>query len=262
MSGPHVIIGDAGNIPMPAESVDCVVTSPPYFGLRRYGDSHLESGKENLEKYIEDERRKAADVMRVLKPTGTFWYNVKDTAANSGGAGGDHTKGSKKKIAKYKQGDMGLVGNQWGLVPERLRLAFQEDGWRVRAVIIWDQGVLHPESLDHARRPGFQYETITMFTKSGDYYFDASALPDEDRGNVWRFAFSRGKDHQAPFPDELPKRCIAVSTRPGDVVLDPHGGTATTARVAAMMDRHGYAVELYPEIAIDAASREIPFDLT
>ena len=259
MYGPKFVIGDAAELPFGDNTFDCHVTSPPYFGQRFYGDDEREVGRGSLDEYIAAEVDAMREVYRVLKPTGTSWYNVADTASNSGGAGGDHVSGAKKGIRKYRQGDMGIQGSQWGLVPYRLALGFQSAGWLVRSVIVWDKGVLHPESLKHARRPGYGYEVILMLAKSSSYKFYDDLLV--ERGNIWHFKPSYGKDHVAPFPDELPRRCIEPSTDPGDLVLDTHSGTGSTARVAESLDRCGVGVELYPEVALNAAGRDNPINM-
>lgn len=259
MDAPKFIQGDSAVLPFADDTFDCFVTSPPYFGQRFYGDDERETGRGDLDIYIEEQVTMMAEARRTLKPTGVAWYNVADTASNSGGAGGDHSKGSKQGIRKYRQGDMKLPGNQWGLVPYRLALAFQAEGWLIRSMIVWDKMRTHPESLKTARRPGYQYETIIMMVKHKSYRFYDDRLV--ERGNIWHFRPSNGKQHVAPFPDELPRRCILPSTEPGDLVLDVHSGTGTTARVAESLDRYGFGVELYADVVHDAASRENPMNL-
>ena len=245
----QIIYGDARAPLLFAEnSFDCVVTSPPYFGLRAYGQSSREIGQGNLDDYLIDMRTVAGNLRSWVKPTGTLWLNLGDTASGSGGAGGDFSSsGSKKGIPRYKQGDAGLPKGQWCLVPERVAMVFQEEGWLLRSSITWDKGTTRPESTKHVRRPGVSSERIFMFVLSKEYYFDYHAQELlADRGDVWRFPPARGKrQHMAPYPDELVRRCVSLSTSPGDYVLDPFVGSGTTPRVAERLGRVGVGVDIY-----------------
>ena len=133
----------------------------------------------------------------------------------------------------------------WCLVPSRVALALQSSGWLVRSWITWNKERLRPESLAHVRRPGVSSEVILMLTKQRQYKFYPERL--EDRGDVWTFPpqVARKKSHLAPFPDELARRCIAVSTDEGDVVFDPFAGSMTTLVVAEEMGRRGVGLDLY-----------------
>lgn len=266
----------AAEVELPPRSVQAIVTSPPYWGKRVYGDSPDEIGSgQSLIEYIRELTSMAHHWRPSLADDGVMWVNIGDTYAGSGGAGGDHTSGSKQHIRKYKQGQAaailpmarpGLLSNEpeWGtsnamlaggqlcLVPFLLASHLQGDGWLIRSMIVWDRGRTRPEDLSHVRRPGDgQHEMILMATKSKRVKFDAKRLPEGERGTVWRFpggssnkAGGRG-GHVAPFPDELPKRCILSSTDPGDVVFDPFAGSGTTLRVAEELDRVGIGCDLY-----------------
>lgn len=251
MSEGTIIYGDAREPGMvPDGSVQAAVMSPPYFGLRHYGDSDREIGRGTQEQYIADIVAVMANVRDALTEDGTAWVNIGDTAAGSGGAGGDFNKtdGSKKDLPRYKQGLTTVPKGQWILIPQRVALALQEDGWYLRQWITWDKGQLRPESAAHTRRPGISSETILMLTKSTKYKFNPEFLKTSgmDSGNVWHFGPVKGKrNHMAPFPDELPRRCIGLSTDRGDTVLDPFSGSHTTNRVAEAMGRHGVGFDLY-----------------
>ena len=131
------------------------------------------------------------------------------------------------------------------MVPERVALALIEDGWLLRSKVTWDKGRTRPESLAHVRRPGIQSESLFMLTTQMDYVFHHEELV--ERGDVWHFGPVSGRrTHQAPFPLELPMRCIKVSSNPGDLVLDPFAGSGTTLRAAQATGRRAYGIDLYP----------------
>lgn len=272
--------------PLPLEdgSVQCVITSPPYWGLRRYGASDDELGIEDLLRYVRRLTLGFRNVRRSLADDGVMWVNIGDTSAGSGGAGGDHSNGSKQQIAKYRQGrplslfpyheanlltggeakwTVGpgeLVNGQLCLVPSLLAWHLQGDGWIVRKWIVWDKGREKPENLNHVRRPRSSHEVILMVTKSMRYKFHVEHLT--ETGDVWHFAPGATrkavKDRvastlPAPFPNELVMRCMMPSTDHGDTVLDPFAGSGVVPTVAQMNGRVGIGFDLYaPELEADA----------
>lgn len=242
----RLLYGDARDLPLSGGSVQCVVTSPPYYSLRRYGDSDLEIGTGSLDSYVADLRRVGEEIRRVLRDDGVFWLNLGDTASGSGGAGGDYNPGGVRDgQPRYRQGTTGVPPMSWCLVPQRVALGLQKDGWLVRSWVTWNKDRLRPESLQHVKRPGISSETILMLTKTRTYKFYPERL--EERGNVWTFApqVARKKSHLAPFPDELARRCVGTSTDPGDVVFDPFMGSGTTLHVAEAMGREAVGLDLY-----------------
>jgi DNA modification methylase len=230
--------------------VQLAVTSPPYFGKVHYGPHLSEHGRGTLEAYIAEMLAMSAEVHRVLDDQGVFYLNVGETMANSGGAGGDHSKGGRKaKRPKYRQGASGIVGNQHALVPERIAIALQDQGWLIRRRIVWEKdGVLRPEDLNHVRRPLDQHEIILMLAKSKRYRYrpEAHEMLGIPKGDVWSIRPVRNKTgHPAPFPAELPRRAILLSSSPGDIVIDPYVGSGTTIHEAARHKRIGLGFDLY-----------------
>lgn len=256
---------DAREVPsgIGSGSVQCTVTSPPYFGRRAYGDDPSEIGRGDLHVYVKDIVQVFRGVARVLAHDGVAWLNIGDTASGSGGAGGDYNDGgSKDGKPKYRQGrctvetaDLDLFGGpilwvipdgQWCDVPGLVAHALRRDGWLVRADIAWNKMQRRPEDLSHVRRPGESSERIFMLTRSMGYRFFPERL--EETGDVWSFKpGGDGPSHLAPFPDELARRCILPCTEPGDLVFDPFSGSHTTCRVAEELGRRGVGCDLYAE---------------
>lgn len=254
-----------------------VVTSTSYWGKRFYNVDYgaefnpAEMGRGGLEDFIVEQVLLGRQVWDALADTGVYWLNIDDTNSGSGGAGGDHSsKGSKGAhtgdggIARYKQGRSGLPAGQQCLIPQRIALALQEDGWIVKKWITWDKGTpyeeigpdgetlnfarggIKPEDPRHVRRPRFASETILMLVKDVKtfaYYPEHEVEP----GDVWHFPGKKGGKRvgPAPFPDELPKRCILLTSQPGELVVDPCIGSGTTGRVAEELDRPWIGVDLY-----------------
>ena len=331
---------------LPAESVQACVTSPPYWGLRRYdgqqdyiwgnhsGCEHEWTDKSYVrnddqtagvkqktnagrvdrdvpiqhhqclkcqawkgayglepapEMYIEHTVEILRAIKRVLKKDGIVWWNVGDSYAGSGKAGnnpdyfGKHKEFGKPSSHIERFGLSGIVPRglkpkDLCLIPFRVAIAAQQDGWYVRSVIIWSKPNPMPESVKD--RPTESHEFILMLTKSHKYYFDMEAVrePARDWGDRDRAKYRMGTDdpllkhhglvkgdfasigrnirsvweitthrysgaHFATFPEEIPKRCILASTKPSDAVLDPFGGSGTTGKVAKQLGRKAILID-------------------
>lgn len=237
---------DARSTGLPDGHFQTIVTSPPYFGLRSYGDDPAEIGAGSVADYLADMRRCADEWHRITADTGVLWLNIADTASGSGGAGGDYNRGGAKDgKPKWRQGAVDRPPMSWLNIPHRVVEEFVSAGWLYRSCITWEKGRLRPEDLAHSRRPGVSSEFIFMFSKTRDYPFFADRLPDGQRGNVWTFPPASGRNHLAPFPLELPLRCIPLTTEPGDRVLDPFVGSGTTMEAAEQLGRVGYGCDIY-----------------
>lgn len=241
----QLVRGHALYLPFVDGTFQSIITSPPYWGLRSYGDDGREIGREALEVYLKQFRVIAAELWRVTDDEAVLWVNHGDTASGSGGAGGDYnTGGSKVGLGKYRQGDSGLAPMQWCNVPARVAMALCDEGWRLRAEVIWDKGQVRPERIEHVRRPLVAKESIFMFAKGRKYRFYPERMV--ERGDVWHFPPVKGpRRGVAPFPDELVRRCLVASTEPDDLVLDPFVGSGTTVRVAVTEGRRAVGVDLY-----------------
>lgn len=241
--------GNAIQIPVRSATAQSVVTSPPYLGQRVYGDSDLEVGtEETVADYVWFLTQIGAEIRRILKPDGLWWLNIGDKANGSGGAGGDYNAGGAKegkpKYGKFR--DLKFKTVQFLDVPGKVVAALQADNWRLRSEIIWDKGQDSVESLAHVRRPRVSHEKIFLLAPTdtrSTYYGDRL----KEKGSVWHFppAQLEGKNHLAPFPDELARRCIVASTNPGDLVVDPFVGSGTTTRVAQSLGRPSVGIDLY-----------------
>ena len=170
---------DARSLPIPDNSVDCVVTSPPYWGLRDYGTGDAQIGLEkSMEGYCSTMVQVFREVWRVLKPTGTVWLNLGDSYAGSGRGP------SRWNPAQEMQSDQtppkGLKPKDLCGIPWRVAFALQADGWYLRSDIIWSKPNPMPESVSD--RPTKAHEYVFLLTKSPKYYYDADAIREP---NTW-----------------------------------------------------------------------------
>ncbi len=169
---------------LPDNSIDCCITSPPYFNLRDYGVAGQIGLEETPEAYIHRLVEVFREVRRVLKPTGTLWVNIGDSYAGSGKGAANypdsvaHTKqgtnrgmigaaATVKKFAGYKNKD--LIGIPW-----MLAFALRADGWYLRQDIIWAKPNPMPESTRDRCTKSHEY--IFLLSKSKRYYFDYAAI--------------------------------------------------------------------------------------
>lgn len=139
---------------LPASSVDCVITSPPYFRLRDYGADGQLGLESHVEQWVAELRAVAGAIGRVLVPTGTFWLNLGDSYSTHAREGA-----ARKSL---------LLG------PERLALALIEDGWIIRNKIVWAKTNAVPSSVRD--RLSASHEVIYLLSRSPQYYFDLDAV--------------------------------------------------------------------------------------
>ncbi len=303
-----VIQHDARSLPIPDESVDLIITSPPYFAVREYRDDDGElKGQIGNEPtpmgFLDALDECMVEWGRVLKPGGSVWVNLNDKYAGAGGTGDntglsgatyDHDAAPDKTgVREYRKGleiakRKSLMGIPW-----RFAIRQIDAGWVLRSEVIWDKPSGMPEAVtDRVRR---SHETWFHFTKGQDYFsaMDEIRVPyakDSERrmtsggfsksgfqvqagrndstgkttgeteypepnelgripGSVWRIPLEAlripqaTKDHYelpghfAAFPQEWPRRIILAFSPEDGVVLDPFGGTGTTAGVARMLGR-------------------------
>ena len=169
---------------MEAESVQCCVTSPPYWGLRDYGVENQLGLEKTPEEYVVKMVEIFSKIKHVLKNDGVLWLNLGDSYAGSNQGFG--TKNMTKKQASNKgtvvlTQKKSLLADVHGLkpkdlcgIPWRIAFALQADGWYLRSDIIWQKPNPMPESVTD--RPTKAHEYIFLLTKSSKYFYDADAI--------------------------------------------------------------------------------------
>jgi len=177
-----VLRGDARAVlaTFPDESVDCCVTSPPYFGLRDYGDPGQIGRETSVLEYVAALAGVFEQVRRILKPQGTLWLNLGDSYANDlkwgGRTSGKHPIGlhhDRAGIAREKRSS-GLPGKSLCGIPWRVAFALQYAGWILRSDIVWHKPAPLPESVTD--RPTKSHEYVFLLAKSTRYYYDHKAI--------------------------------------------------------------------------------------
>lgn len=217
MKEERIICGDSLEVlkTLPDESVDCVITSPPYFGLRDYGVSGQIGLEETPEMYVQSLSKVFNEVKRVLKKEGTFWLNLGDSYwANRASNGQSYDDNEvQRKRAGGKNGSLkpkDIIGIPW-----RVAFALQADGWYLRQDIIWAKPNPMPESVTDRCTKSHEY--IFLLSKSPKYYFDNEAIR-EPNANPERTNYTPGsrsngenKDHN---DNDFAERVKAKTLRP------------------------------------------------
>ena len=273
MSGSALIIkADARSIPLPDESVDLIITSPPYWSHRDNGHSAQVGLEASYAAFLEALWAITAECARVLKPSGSMFVNLGDRSSGSGGynnAGVDpKSKGPRRYIKTGSRGpDQGsrqgetrtIVCHQPATMPSDVPpQSLMGLPWRyalgcvdrhrllLRAPIIWSKNCIPKNARD---RVEIRHEDVFHFAKRSPCYSNADYVHRWD--SVWRIPTEPvvypdwvGEEHSSTFPQELPRRAILGWCPPGGVVLDPFGGSGTTAMVARVLGRVGISSDL------------------
>ena len=250
-----------------SESVQCCVTSPPYFGLRDYGHDGQIGLEETPEQYVMKLVEVFREVRRILKPDGTLWLNLGDSYARAGGWDDNHGLSRNAKRGESGRAITNLSpGRRSQKIPEGYKakdllgipwlvaFALRTDGWFLRQEIIWHKPNGAPERITLGRCAK-AHEHLFLLSKSSRYMFDGYAIADvaldgrpKTKGSVWSVPVRPYSDaHFAVFPPALIEPCILAGSRYGDVVFDPFGGSGTTAEVAIRNGRKAVLCELNPD---------------
>jgi DNA modification methylase len=282
-----VVEGDSAEVlrDLPAASVQCCVTSPPYWGLRDYGDERQIGQESTPEEYVARLVEVFREVRRVLRDDGVLWLNLGDSYTS----GGRDSRAPDSKDSKGGRENESRPPTPSGLKPKDLvgipwmvAFALRADGWYLRSEVIWSKPNPMPESVTD--RPTKAHEQVFLLTKSSRYFYDAKAIaePTKGVGLSWekRKALGEGSRrgfaqngisnigtgternarsvweitpepcalaHFATMPPELARRCILAGSRKGGIVIDPFGGAATTALMALAHGRRAILCEINPD---------------
>lgn len=269
------------------ESVDIVITSPPYWQKRNYGFEGQWGLEPSVDKYINNLWSFMDEVWRILKPTGTVWINIGDTYGSWSGGMSQAVRSRDNKncsAVNIKK----LVANKKSLlmIPARFAIGCIERGWKLRNEIVWAKPNGLPESVKD--RFATKHEMIYFFVKQQKYYFDLGSVKVETKGiscirnkalesygkltgkfsggkrdwisadgknpgdvamgDFWKIPVKASrKGHLAAYCYELIDTPIMAGCPAGGIVLDPFCGSGTTLRRAAELGRHFIGIDANEE---------------
>lgn len=208
---------------LPGESVNTVVTSPPYWGLRDYGVDGQIGLENSVEEYVLALVDVFREIKRILKDDGTVWLNLGDAYAGSGkGAWAEKDKQKHVYVPDTKSHSTNINNVPTGLKPKdliglpwRVAFALQADGWYLRQDIIWDKPNCMPESVKD--RPTKCHEYVFLLAKNKDYYYDYKSILEP-------IAISTSKDKrtlESRFTNKRPERNFIGQNSKGGGMLEP-----------------------------------------
>ena len=239
---------------IPDNSINCIVTSPPYYCLRDYKIDGQIGLEETVEEYVDSLCKVMDEVYRILRKDGLLFLNLGDTYySGKGMSQGNDPKSNKRRFGLRpvdKSGGLGINIQRKSIigVPWRVAIEMMSRKWVLRTPIIWHREKALPESVRD--RPRRSYEYVFMFAKDRKYYFNRHPLIDRKFDeDVWTILArpKAGGIDTAPFPDELVERCLEIGCPKEGIVFDPFAGSGTTIRVALQTGRHAVGVDLSPD---------------
>jgi DNA modification methylase len=293
----RILQGDCRTVlaTLPSASVHCIVTSPPYYGLRDYGADGQIGLEPTPDAYVAELVAVFRAARRVLRDDGTLWLNLGDSYARNGGTQGGgnrallHLDGKQRRMTRVPDGGLkekDLIGIPW-----RVAFALQADGWYLRQDIIWAKPNPMPESVTDRCTKAHEY--VFLLSKSARYWYDQDAIREDEkqtsgvnmrapkmgthrltdgyqivtaknyndikganRRSVWTIATQPyAESHFATMPPDLAELCIKAGCPKDGTVLDPFGGAGTTGLVADRLGRNAVLIELNPDYATMARHR-------
>jgi DNA modification methylase len=238
----RILHGDCREVlrTLPDESVHCVVTSPPYFGLRDYGVDGQIGLEDTPSAFVAEMVAVFADVRRVLRKDGTLWLNLGDSYAGSWGAqakGVTPSEISRNSVTNHPKRakqtgtirEAGLKPKDLIGIPWRVAFALQADGWWLRQDIIWSKPNPMPESIEDRCTKAHEY--LFLLSKSERYRFDAEAIAEPVSGPETKTGVGWGRLDQlhpaiTPRGRDRIKRSGNVERKPGSARGCPGGSGA------------------------------------
>jgi site-specific DNA-methyltransferase (adenine-specific) len=267
---------------LPDESVNCCITSPPYWALRDYGVDGQLGLEPTFQEYLDKLIAIFDEVKRVLRKDGTCWVVLGDTYS-----GGVNSNDSKKVYGAKTLKPIKAIGFQCKSllqIPSRFAIMMTDHGWILRNEIIWYKPNAMPSSVKD--RFTVDFEKVFFFVKNKKYWFEQQLekliykphkpnnkkadlsrldlLEDRIWGNpqgrnkrcVWQIPTKPFKEaHFAVFPPTLVVPMIKAGCPENGIVLDPFIGSGTVAEVALKLNRHFIGIELSPEYCEMAKKR-------
>lgn len=259
----ELLVGDALKIlkGLPDRSINCCVTSPPYWGLRDYGVNEQIGSEMDMHDFLDKLVAVFREVRRILTDDGTFWLNIGDSYTSGGRKWRQTDKKNAARGMNYRPPTPeGLKPKDLIGIPWRLAFRLQDDGWYLRTDIVWHKPNGQPESVRD--RPTRVHEFVFMFSKSEKYFYDVDAVQEPTLNgkkrrlrSVWAINTEGFKGaHFAVFPPQLVHQCLLAGSREGDTILDPFFGSGTVGLAAEQLNRNWLGIELneqYAELARD-----------
>jgi len=284
---------------MSDESIDCVITSPPYWQLRDYGYEGQWGLEPTFELYLENLWSMMDEIFRVLKKTGTVWINLGDTYGTQSGNMKNPVKSKESEHTRYqKVNQPKSINKSLLLIPHRFAIGCIDRGWLVRNDIVWAKRNAMPEPVTD--RFSKKHEYFFLMAKSEKYFFDIDAIRDKnitksnirnkrkenygaelkigegvrewnnengknpgDVADFWDIPTKGSSEkHYASYNDALLRKPVLAGCPIGGIIYDPFMGTGTTAKMCIRTNRNFIGSEMgteYVQIYERGLSQQVLF---
>ncbi len=233
---------------LPDNSIQTVITSPTYWGKRKFSDDKREFGSESLKEYIEKNVNLYSKILKKLKDTGSLFIVIQDSYMGSGISRSHHNHWEKNKNPEYirdglssqVQGNISSVTAKHSVIankslcaiPYRIAIKLVDQGYIWRQQIIWEKPNPMPENVKDRLRQSSEY--ILHFVKSRIYKFNSSYLQIKGKNGklrmmnqVWIATPEPKKGHTATFPTKIVEKLLLATSDEGDLVFEPFLGSGT-----------------------------------
>lgn len=251
----EVIVGDARRVPLADASVQCCVSSPPYYRKRDYGVAGQIGLERSVQDYVAQMVQVYREVWRVLRDDGVAFVNLGDTYANDakwgGASGGKHVSELHGTSAMRERNETGLRAKNLIGIPWRVAFALQDDGWILRSDIVWEKGNCMPESVKD--RPTCSHEYVFLLAKQERYFYDAAAIATPIKtATVTRAARGNSSDHKNLEVPGRTRHSMHEARAKGEAYELP---TMSNARSVWHINTVGYAGAHFATMPLELAQR-------
>jgi DNA modification methylase len=255
----RIVVGDCRKrlAELPPASAQTCVTSPPYFGLRDYDHDDQIGREPTPEEFIEALVEVFREVRRVLRDDGTVWLNLGDSySAHGAGAAGKELEYMEAAVDRRSKRVPGVRAKNLLMIPARVAIALQDDGWYLRSDIIWHKTNPLPESVTD--RPSKAHEYLFLLSKNERYFYDADAIR-EPHTEVSLARQQRGRSADHKYADGGPgNQTLAANI---EAACHPKGANKRTVWTVATQPYPGAHFATFPPKLIEpcvlAGSREL-----
>lgn len=238
---------------LPNNIIDCVVTSPPYWGARNYNTDTQIGFEETMENYVNEIVTVFEKVKRVLQDDGSLFLSLGDIHQSTA-PGTQNTASNLNEKTSQSQGtqyrfDSGLKAKSMMCLPERIITELVDNGWVLRNKITWvkKNPLPEPSAVDRFQQ---SWEPIYFLTSDSQYQFNEE---ENETADVWRIATANRKTiHPAPLPITICEKCITAACKKNGVVLDPFCGSGSTCIAAHKRNRDYVGIDTNEEYIKEA----------
>lgn len=261
---------------LPKDKIQAVITSPTYWGKRRFTEDKREFGSEKLEDYVDKNVKLFSSLLNLMKKGGSLFIVIQDTYMGSGVSRSHHNHWEHNKDPSYRrigldsegQGNISSVTAHHPIIknkslsgiPYRIALKLVDMGYVWRQQIIWEKPNPMPENINDRVRQSAEY--VLHFTNNSKYKFNPEPIMVRTKegklrldNQVWIISPEPKEGHTATFPSKLVKKLLLAVTNEGDTVFDPFLGSGTILDICLENQRKFIGCDINRKFVEECAKR-------